>query len=237
MGASGERSRRIIVSLAALGGVLSAQPTAAQSGPARDTNPRIGCFRGQPLPACRSFWIVELQGVLNLVSSSRQILLGPDRQFPTREFSEHSFQEQLEWNLGHMFNVADRVAVGPVVTVGSGSDDPLTGIRARGRWWITSDISGELEGGMLKSNVVYPASVGLTAGIRLNIRDQGAFLLRYDYLELPEQSYGEYFDAGGGQHGLSLGLSLGSKPALVGTGALGLAYLVLLGILFSSGYD
>ena len=25
---------------------------------------QIGCFRGRPLPACKSFWIVEMQGSL-----------------------------------------------------------------------------------------------------------------------------------------------------------------------------
>lgn len=52
--------------------------------------------------------------------------------------------------------------------------------------------------------------------------------MRWDVLPLPEESqkWG-YYGPGGTQRGLSLGVSAGRVPALIGTGALGITWAVL----------
>ena len=192
---------------------------------------KVGCLRGQPLPACRSFWLLEMQGSTALVQTTRMVSYGGDVQAAT-----DAFGEVLEWNLGHMVNLTPAFAVGGVFTVGSGSSDVLTGLRLRGRRWLSDDLSVELEGGLLKTTAggaAYPGKGGPTVGLRLNVRDQGSFFVRWDGVSLPEVLPTEswmHHDPGGFHHGLSVGASAGSVPALIGTGALGLAWTVFFAV-------
>jgi hypothetical protein len=193
---------------------------------------QVGCFRGRPQPACKTFWIVELQGLIPMAQTTRTVQTGGGYTYEAR-----AFEEVVEWNIGHMVNVGDRYAVGGVLTVGSGGADPLTGVRLRGRRWLTEDLSLEIEGGLLRTDAGgfrWAGVNGWTADVRLNIRDQGSFFLRYDGVNVPEQTYpwsdAGYSDPGGLHHGLSLGATAGSVPALVGTGAMGLLYAVMLAI-------
>ena len=195
----------------------------------------IGCFAGHPLPRCRSFWIVEVQGAVPMAQSVRHVDWVGGRSYP-----QESFGGELAWNLGHMVNVSPRWAVGGVFTLGTGNDDPLTGLRLRTRRWLLDEVSLELEGGLLRSNAKgyrYPGTTGITADLRLNIRDQGSLFIRWDGLDLPsEASPGDWGhnDPGGWQHGLYLGASLGSKPAVFTTGALAAGYVILLALLINT---
>lgn len=73
---------------------------------------------------------------------------------------------------------------------------------------------------------------GGSAALRFNVRDQGSVYLRWDMLRVPElTSDSGVFDPGGTQHGLSFGVGLGSIPALVGTGALGIAAAVFVALI------
>ena len=194
---------------------------------------QIGCFRGKPLPDCKTFWIVELQGVVTVLQNTRTVTSGGDPRPYT--WDVEAFDHAVEWNVGHMVNVGRGYAVGGVITVGSGGYDPLTGLRVRGRKWLGPDLSVELEAGVISSDASYTANRtfnGWTSDLRLNIRDQGSFFVRYDGVSVADQSYpfNNYLDPGGVHHGLSLGASAGSVPALVGTGALGVVYAVLIGV-------
>ena len=224
--------------------VVPGIPAWAQGSKDVDARPQVGCFRGRPLPACKSFWIVEMQGSSPVAQTSRSVI----RVYsdPTRsglpqasEYQLRTFDNVLEWNLGHMANLGDKYALGGVVTVGSGNDDALSGLKVRVRRWLNSDLSVEAEAGALWTNAgSVRRSNGGTAALRFNIRDQGSIFLRWDMLPLREESrsgeYG-YSDPGGTQHGLSVGLSAGSVPALIGTGALGVTMLVLLAIIVGQG--
>ena len=85
-------------------------------------------------------------------------------------------------------------------------------------------------------NSVAPGSrsLGYTLGLRMNVLDQGFFGLRYDVVNIAEQTWDfgseTQIDPGGVQHGLHAVAGLGSVPALVGSGALGLGFLVFLAI-------
>lgn len=217
----------------ALGILAGAGPLGGQEAPtAPEGTPKVGCLRGQPEPRCRSFWIVEMQGTTALWQTTRTVSYGGGWETAT-----HAFEERLEWNLGHMVNVSPRYAVGGVLTVGNGNTDALTGVRLRGRRWISKDVSVELEGGLIRTTAggaAYPGQNGVTADVRLNIRDQGSFFVRWDGVSIPEVRRGDYeypfHDPGGFHHGLSVGAAAGSVPALIGTGALGLAYTILLAL-------
>lgn len=214
-------------------GILVTAGLALAAPGATSAQEQIGCFRGKPLPDCKTFWIVEMQGVVPIVQSTRTVSSGsgPDNYIVQVE----AFDNAVEWNVGHMVNLGAGYAVGGVLTVGTGGYDPLTGLRVRGRKWLGPDLSLELETGLLSSDVTYTTNHsfnGWTSDLRLNIRDQGSFFVRYDRVSAPAQSYpyNDYFDPGGVHHGFSFGASAGSVPALVGTGALGILYAVLIGL-------
>jgi hypothetical protein len=222
----------------ALNVIVAVVPTPASAQGSRDADGRqqVGCFRGRPLPACKSFWIFEMQGSSPVAQTSRTIRTyfdatrtGSPQEF---EYDATAFTSVVEWNLGHMVNLGDKYALGGVVTVGSGNGDGLAGLKARVRRWLSSDLSVEAEAGALWSSPdggIRSNVVGGTAALRFNVRDQGAFFLRWDVLPLPEESsFNGYLDPGGTQSGLSVGVSAGSVPALIGTGALGVTMAILL---------
>lgn len=200
---------------------------------------QIGCFRGKPLPECKSFWIVEMQGLTPLLQNSRTLTYWGERGggvVDTLYSDTGTFGARLEWNMGHMLNVGGGYAVGGIFTLGVGENVSLTGIRLRGRKWLSRDVSLELEGGRVLSdaNGSRGGEVrGWTGDLRLNIRDQGSFFVRYDGLTLPEQSLSfddssGQFDPGGAQHALLVGVSAGSWPAVAGSGLLGLIMAVFI---------
>lgn len=215
--------------------VLLPTPARAQSE-ASDDEPSIGCFRGNPLPRCKSFWIFEMQGSLPIAETSRLVDTGYNGPEETG-----TFDPVFEWNLGHMMNTSDEWAFGGVMTVGTGNSNPLTGLKARARRWMNPQVSVEAETGAMWSDASgfhFNSLLGGTAAVRLNIRDQGQFYLRWDVLSIPEERIDrsgtrEYYDPGGVQHGVSVGASVGSVPSLVGTGALGVAFVVILAIVAS----
>ena len=71
------------------------------------------------------------------------------------------------------------------------------------------------------------AAVGGTAALRLNIRDQGSFYLRWDMVPTPFS---------GTHHALSFGVGTGSVPVLITSGAAVLAALIILTV-FLIGFD
>ncbi len=213
----------------------------AESDP--EERQRIGCFRGRPLPACKTFWIVEMQASQPIAQTSRTVRETytlsdgqPNASVSILEEQPTAFDHVLEWNLGHMANVGEKYAVGGVVTGGTGNEGSgLTGLKVRVRRWLSSDFSLEAEAGASWGNAqTVRRSSGGTAALRFNIRDQGAIYLRWDVLPLQEESrsgqYG-YYDPGGTQHGLSVGVATGSVPTLIGTGALGVGIVLLFSLL------
>jgi len=193
--------------------------------------PRLGCFRGRPLPACRSFWIVEMQAEAPLAQTTQTITFTGESPYEIG-----FFERKLEWNLGHMLNLTPRHAVGGVLTAGTASTHFLSGVKLRGRTWLNADVSVELEGGLLTGMEVHPEpSLSVTADARLNIRDQGFFYVRWDGLQVPPEQHPLFTTEGGFQQALSVGAGLGSLPSLVGTAAVGIGALIFLAIFVAAG--
>lgn len=218
----------VLASLAvlALPGAARSQTSGAPD-PVGDPAGRVGCFRGRPLPDCRSFWIFEIQ-VTTPVASRDRVFLGADGS----TYRGETLDRELEWNVGHMVNVSSRLALGGVLTAGTGSPDGLAGVKVRGRYRLDPEVSLELEGGWLRSqaNGTRPDGVdGVTADLRLNLADRISAFATWDRLFYDPDPYA----VGTRDDGFSVGLGLGSWPAVVGTGVVGLAFAVLLGLYVS----
>ena len=77
----------------------------------------------------------------------------------------------------------------------------------------------------------YRGVFGATVDARVNIRDQGSFFLGWNGLPLSAETYPYGLsDPGGFQQALLIGVSAGSVPALVATGACGVGVLVLVAL-------
>ncbi len=216
--------RSLIVLLALHAVLISTLP--AQGRGVAGQEPQLGCFRGRPLPACKSFWIFEMQLGVPVAQTSRTVQPAGHLAVDVT-----AFPAVFEWNIGHMSNVGDDWALGGLLTVGTGSGGPLTGFKARVRRWVGTNVSAEAEAGALWSNANAhrdDSGSGGTAALRLNVRDQGSLYLRWDVLPLSEEIAGG--DPGGTQHSLSIGVGTGSKTGLISTGAASIALVVLIAI-------
>ena len=223
---------RLCLAMAVIVAVGGASAVSAQ-GPSRipsvsEPPAQTGCLRGRPMPACRTFWLLEMQGYTPLAQTTRNVTYSDGRPVAVT-----AFESTLEWNVGHMVNVAPNWAVGGVLSVGpQGGTGIFTGFKGRVRRWLSPDFSVEMSAGLLDAQVRYPPTRGATADLRLNIRDQGAFFVRWDGVSLDDIQFPDagYAEEGGLQHAFSVGASAGSVPALIGTGALGLGYVIVLGL-------
>lgn len=212
---------------------LSAQAGAAGTpGAERGLARQIGCLRGRPMPACKSYWLIEMQGYTPLTQTTRSVTYGGGGG----PVEMGVFESQLEWNVGHMVNLTPTFALGGTLSVGPhGGSGIFTGLKGRARHWLNPSLSLELAGGLLETGARHPSARGTTADVRINVRDQGAFFVRWDGVSLPEEEWpGGGTDSGGFQQALSVGASAGSVPALIGTGALGLGYVIVMGLFLAN---
>lgn len=222
-------SRTLLLTLALSSGLTGASTfTAAQAAAqGRDDAEATGsfaCWHGAPPPTCGGFFIVEAQGVFPLVSSGRSFRIGNGHLIEQR-----AFESRLEWNLGYMTNVSPRWAVGGALSVGTGSYDALTGLRARVRRWLHPQLSLELQGGLVRThaaNVAGGVVDGVSADVRLNVRDHGSFFVRWDGVPVPQRLHwdGTLLPATF-ENALIVGVGTGSTWTVVGSGLLGLWYL------------
>jgi hypothetical protein len=196
---------------------------------------RMICWRGAPPPACGGFFLIEAQGAFPLVSSAETV------SFPGGTPVERdAFESRLEWNLGYMVNVSPAWAVGGAVTLGTGSYDALTGVRARARRWLTPQMSVEVESGMLVTHAANLGGArplrGFTADARLNVGDHGSFFLRWDAVDVPAApAYGGFVPHSGGlEQALYVGVGTGSTWTVAGTAVLGLWYAFVIAALVTS---
>jgi hypothetical protein len=99
----------------------------------------------------------------------------------------------------------------------------------------------ELEAGLARSNGNHAwleDQTGWSTGVRFNIQDYGAAFVRYDVYGAPDaRSYPGSIvpPITGSQHIVRAGVGLGGGVALAGTGAVLVAYAVLVGLFLGSG--
>ena len=149
------------------------------------------CFRGRP--DCRSYLVFE-------VSYARS-LGGEGMHYGIGEF-------------GYMRNRSDRWALGGTVLVGvrgSGQSEIRGGASVRARRWLQSGNSIDLSSGPLVASADGLTRLGGAAEVLYNIHDRVHLTTRWEYVKMPGEN----------ESSLCLGAGLGSKPALIIGGIVG----------------
>lgn len=174
-------------------------------------------WRGRPHPECDSFWITEFGAGWRQNSISNEFRKG--------EVSGH----QIRYELGHMFNLDSRFAVGGTLSM-TGLQEGHFGLNGRVRFWKDRNWSLDLAPGMtFYSNVnndeyslQYPS---FTGRLIVNYADFVGVYVGLEQIRI----YGEKSD---------LDLYLGVQAASYPGAALGALFLIL-GIVYvaaASGY-
>ena len=114
--------------------------------------------------------------------------------------------------------------------LGPGAQGALTGLTARGRYWLTDDLGVDVSAGATFLADHWHGDdgrlVGPLADVRLNFRDDFYAGVRWESVDLkPVNEPGTMIDPGGRQHALSLLLGTGSEWAMGASGLTGLALL------------
>lgn len=193
-----------IVVLALPISALTAQepPTAAMEG-------RALCFKGEPLPTCRSFWITEAGYVYGLAGIPHQ-----DHHYAT-------------WELGLMANTSEQSAIGGTLYAGLQFGEGLRwGLKARYRRWLANSLSIDVAPGILLS-VAEKSSPGFTGHVGFNVDDRFAFVSQWDVVTNPWHWNGTR-PVSRREVGWYGGVKLGSKPALYGVALEGVALLAVI---------
>lgn len=186
---------------------LYAQGTAANPQETRK------CFRGRPLPECRTFVLFELEYAHRLGGTDSQ----RRNNFSGYDFSGPDLSGYLAVDVGRMTNTDSTHARGTSIHFGFNNEGIRYGIKARQRRWYgeggTFDLSAGLLGARVPSRDIpgpRPMAYGVTGSASVGFKDLVAISLSADAIR------------GGGSTRSALygGANLGSYPGLVGTGVL-----------------
>src|SRR2546423_2997994 len=85
---------------------------------ARAPQPR--CWRGKPLPQCRSFFLTEMAGEYAFATTKTNYTLTFANDVEARSKADES--AQLLWRIGPMFNTAPSRAIGVTLSAGGGNE-------------------------------------------------------------------------------------------------------------------
>ena len=179
------------------------------------------CFEPQPRPACKKFWITELNGYQALGAShfTEQTSAGPQIR---RDLHEH-----FNVSVGGMVNHRPRAAFGAAVMLGDGPEGERVGVEARARRWLGAHGAVDVSAGPLEALVHAPPPSGRARGYGVGA---DVSLMWFDWVGLTVR--GEVLRAEGRTvHALYAGARLGTYPAVVVTAGIGalVSYFALLG--------
>ena len=195
------------------------------------------CWRN-PKPFCDVTLITEVHVQAVLLSSKRTLV----QNFGTPQTSRHEALRGLTlgWEAGILKRVNEKQALGGAVEIGVADGNLRTALKARGRHYLSDNISVELAAGLVRGKISGfspEPSVGLTTDLRVNAADKVSLFLTYDdtnWPDMPPNDTYQYTDDARAR-GVRAGASLGSLPAVIGTAAGGLVYVGLLILLISTG--
>lgn len=104
------------------------------------------CFRGRPLPECKSFWITESGAFYHLNAHAGD-------RWSDREIYENLY---YTWEIGVMVNRSSRTAYGGTFYVGWDGyiNDARLGFKGRWRWWLSPHTALDLSPGILFSDKI-----------------------------------------------------------------------------------
>lgn len=144
------------------------------SGAQSDTSakaPSPLCWRGKPLPACRSFFLTEMAGEYAFATTRTNYTLTFGSQVEKRSVADET--PQLLWRIGPMFNTGPSHAIGVTLSAGTVNEGGREAIELRGRRWIDVGQALDVSAGALRMDIPkspeHPtgAGYGLTTGIYL----------------------------------------------------------------------
>lgn len=184
------------------------------------------CYRGRPAPQCRRFVITEVgyyARAAGSVFSYTERYTGSNGEPLDYSFSENDMSSQLTWEVGLMANRGPRTALGATLLLGVGDGGGDVGLKGRYRRWLANDgVALDVGAGVIRGSLNGPrgtaAGGGLTADVALNAADYGAIVVRADMLRAKGRNASALYG----------GVRLGSRPALLGTGALAIGFVFLL---------
>ncbi len=160
--------RIIVVFIAVL--LSSVLPAAAQD-----------CWRGEPSPHCRSFWVTEFGIFWRLDGISQEIR------------SDEIYDYGIRYEIGPMFNMNEKYALGGTVTM-TGTGENSFGVHGRLRYWMNRNWSLDISPGVIfhgssgddDYELLYPSAstrfvlnyadfVGFYAGVeQFRVRQEGS---------------------------------------------------------------
>jgi hypothetical protein len=171
------------------------------------------CFRGHPLPECRTFWITEI--------GYYRTTFGSD--LPSAPLSSGAaLNSHTAWDIGLMRNRTPTRADGYVAEIGFNEGGVRIGGSRRYRFWLPSQQSLDISLGVVHLGVRpvpnrHVPGNGLTADVSYGWHDLAAATVRADVVRSEGHTFGAVYT----------GVKLGSFPALLATAA-GALYIGLL---------
>lgn len=184
------------------------------------------CYRGRPAPQCRRFVITELGYYARAAGSVfhyTERYTGPNGEPLENSFADNDMSSQLTWEVGMMANRGPRTALGATLLLGVGDGGGDVGLKGRYRRWLADDgVALDVGAGVIRGSLNGPRGTdtggGITADVALNAADYGAIVVRADMLRARGRNASALYG----------GVRLGSRPALLGTGALAVGFVFLL---------
>ena len=149
------------------------------SGAQSDTSarpPLARCWRGKPLPHCRSFFLTEMAGEYAFASTKTNYTLTFGSKVAQRSVADET--PQLLWRIGPMFNTGPSRAIGVTLSGGTVNEGGREAIELRRRRWITAGQALDVSAGALRMDIPKSperptgAAYGFTTGIYLLAEDQ-----------------------------------------------------------------
>lgn len=181
--------------------LLSTDTLAAQDTVSARANvaPAANCWRGKPMPACKTFLITEIGFHYRMLRPSRTVSFPGGVGLMPYTQKRQAASKFITAELGAMNNVGQRTAFGLTLSfagengnIGSGFDASV-GVKARYRRWLASDgVSFEVGAGVESREDLFALlprrSAGLTADVAINANDHIAAVLRYDHMRVDGRS-------------------------------------------------
>ena len=170
------------------------------------------CFRGRPGPECRLYWITEV-GFLTTIGSKNGL-------------SGWNESERLAFDIGYMFNVSDRDAVGASFFWHTFTDGDYSywGLKPRYRRWLSDKVGLDLCFGVGVWEYEFNRkATPLLAQVGVSFKDYFSLTLMYDRARwtesVPIPSSHEVYDGDTFTSStVSVGMTAGSYTGLAAAG-------------------
>ena len=178
------------------------------------------CFRGKPLPKCKTFWITEFGYSLKL-----------DEQ--PRRYQSSGTNFYFTWEYGLMRNLNQKSALGAALFGGADDNGHRFGVKPRYRRWLDNSTGLDICAGVLfggENNQFSPRFPGMTSHVGLNFGDWLALTAHLEIIRLEVPPF-ERSQSGTTTTDVAwyFGAKLGSYPGLI-AGIVGpiIAYIIFI---------